>query len=90
LNLAGSRQRNAAALLPGFGNSRNFETFVDWNFLVRRFLQAADFGRMPNARKRLGALEEAAVGGIDSKVMSEDEMWRKFDRIVETAEQVWK
>ena len=45
---------------------------------------------MPNAQKRWGALEEAAVSGIDSKVMSEDEMWRKFDRIVETAEQVWK
>ncbi len=45
---------------------------------------------MSNARKRSGGLEEAAVGGIDSKVMSEDEMWRKFDRIVETAEQVWR
>jgi len=74
LNLAGSREWDAAALLPGFGNSRSVETFVDRNFVGRRFLQAADFGKMPNARKRLGALEEAAVGGIDSKVMSEDEM----------------
>jgi hypothetical protein len=30
------------------------------------------------------------AGGIDSKVLSEDEMWRKLDTIVETAAQVWR
>jgi len=38
---------------------------------------------------QLALSPQCGFGGIDSKVMSEDEMWRKFDRIVETAEQVW-
>jgi 5-methyltetrahydropteroyltriglutamate--homocysteine methyltransferase len=33
---------------------------------------------------------QCGFGGIDSKSLSEDEMWRKLDRIVETAGQVWK
>ena len=50
--------------------------------------------RIDQASKSL-PLEQLAVspqcgfGGIDSKVLSEDEMWRKLDRIVETANQVW-
>ena len=38
---------------------------------------------------QLALSPQCGFGGIDSKMMSEDEMWRKFDRIVETAEQVW-
>jgi 5-methyltetrahydropteroyltriglutamate--homocysteine methyltransferase len=40
--------------------------------------------------EQLALSPQCGFGGIDSKVMSEDEMWRKFDRIVETAEQVWR
>lgn len=38
---------------------------------------------------QLALSPQCGFGGIDSKAMSEDEMWRKFDRIVETARQVW-
>jgi 5-methyltetrahydropteroyltriglutamate--homocysteine methyltransferase len=40
--------------------------------------------------EQLAISPQCGFGGIDSKVMSEDEMWRKFDRIVETANQVWR
>jgi 5-methyltetrahydropteroyltriglutamate--homocysteine methyltransferase len=39
---------------------------------------------------QLALSPQCGFGGIDSKVMSEEEMWRKFDRIVDTAAQVWK
>ena len=39
--------------------------------------------------EQLALSPQCGFGGIDSKVMSEDEMWRKLDRIVETAEKVW-
>jgi 5-methyltetrahydropteroyltriglutamate--homocysteine methyltransferase len=39
--------------------------------------------------EQLALSPQCGFGGIDSKTMSEDEMWRKFDRIVETAEEVW-
>ena len=51
--------------------------------------------RIDQASKHL-ALEQLALspqcgfGGLDSKVLSEDEMWRKVDTIVETARQVWR
>jgi 5-methyltetrahydropteroyltriglutamate--homocysteine methyltransferase len=54
--------------------------------LKRRIDQAA--GYLP--LDQLALSPQCGFGGIDSKVMSEEEMWRKFDRIVETAEQVWK
>jgi 5-methyltetrahydropteroyltriglutamate--homocysteine methyltransferase len=38
---------------------------------------------------QLALSPQCGFGGIDSKMMSEDEMWRKFDRIVETAGDVW-
>jgi 5-methyltetrahydropteroyltriglutamate--homocysteine methyltransferase len=38
---------------------------------------------------QLALSPQCGFGGLDSKVMSEDEMWRKLDRIVETAEEVW-
>lgn len=53
--------------------------------LKRRIDQAARFLPLD----QLALSPQCGFGGIDSKVMSEDEMWRKFDRIVETAEQVW-
>lgn len=39
---------------------------------------------------QLALSPQCGFGGIDSKVMSEEEMWRKFDRIVETATDVWQ
>jgi 5-methyltetrahydropteroyltriglutamate--homocysteine methyltransferase len=39
--------------------------------------------------EQLAISPQCGFGGIDSKTMSEDEMWRKFDRILETAEHVW-
>jgi 5-methyltetrahydropteroyltriglutamate--homocysteine methyltransferase len=39
---------------------------------------------------QLALSPQCGFGGIDSKVMSEDEMWQKLDRIVETAAQIWK
>jgi 5-methyltetrahydropteroyltriglutamate--homocysteine methyltransferase len=53
--------------------------------LKRRIDQAARFLPLD----QLALSPQCGFGGIDSKVMSEDEMWRKFDRLVETAEQVW-
>ena len=38
---------------------------------------------------QLALSPQCGFGGIDSKVLSEDEMWRKLDAIVETARQVW-
>src|SRR3990170_1992077 len=32
---------------------------------------------------------QCGFGGIDSKMLSEDEMWRRLDRIVEAARQAW-
>jgi 5-methyltetrahydropteroyltriglutamate--homocysteine methyltransferase len=53
--------------------------------LKRRIDQAARY--LPI--EQLALSPQCGFGGIDSKVMSEDEMWRKFDRIIETANQVW-
>ncbi|HEX6173645.1 MAG TPA: methionine synthase [Candidatus Binatia bacterium] len=38
---------------------------------------------------QLALSPQCGFGGIDSKVMGEEEMWRKLDRIVETAAEVW-
>jgi methionine synthase II (cobalamin-independent) len=53
--------------------------------LKRRIDQASRYIPL----EQLALSPQCGFGGIDSKMMSEDEMWRKFDRIVETAEQVW-
>jgi 5-methyltetrahydropteroyltriglutamate--homocysteine methyltransferase len=53
--------------------------------LKRRIEQASRYLPLD----QLALSPQCGFGGIDSKVMSEDEMWRKLDRIVETAEQVW-
>jgi 5-methyltetrahydropteroyltriglutamate--homocysteine methyltransferase len=38
---------------------------------------------------QLALSPQCGFGGIDSKVLSEDEMWKKLDTIVETAQGVW-
>jgi len=38
---------------------------------------------------QLALSPQCGFGGLDSKVLSEDEMWRKLDRIVDAAAQVW-
>jgi 5-methyltetrahydropteroyltriglutamate--homocysteine methyltransferase len=38
---------------------------------------------------QLALSPQCGFGGIDSKVLSEAEMWKKLDTIVETAKQVW-
>jgi 5-methyltetrahydropteroyltriglutamate--homocysteine methyltransferase len=53
--------------------------------LKRRIEQAAKYLPVD----QLALSPQCGFGGIDSKVMSEEEMWRKLDRIVDTAAQVW-
>ncbi|HSF56557.1 MAG TPA: 5-methyltetrahydropteroyltriglutamate--homocysteine S-methyltransferase, partial [Candidatus Binatia bacterium] len=53
--------------------------------LKRRIDQASRYISL----EQLALSAQCGFGGIDSKMMSEDEMWRKLDRIVETAKQVW-
>ena len=53
--------------------------------LKRRIDQASRYIPL----EQLALSPQCGFGGIDSKMMSEDEMWRKLDRIVETARQVW-
>jgi 5-methyltetrahydropteroyltriglutamate--homocysteine methyltransferase len=38
---------------------------------------------------QLALSPQCGFGGLDSKVLSEDEMWKKLDVIVEAAKQVW-
>ena len=40
--------------------------------------------------EQLALSPQCGFGGIDSKVLSEDEMWRKLNTIIETANQVWE
>jgi 5-methyltetrahydropteroyltriglutamate--homocysteine methyltransferase len=54
--------------------------------LKRRIDQAARHVPL----EQLAISPQCGFGGIDSKVMSEDDMWRKFDRLVEVAGQVWR
>jgi len=53
--------------------------------LTRRIDQASKY--LPV--NQLALSPQCGFGGIDSKVLSEDEMWRKLDTIVETAQKVW-
>ncbi|HZD40310.1 MAG TPA: hypothetical protein VE131_06280, partial [Terriglobales bacterium] len=53
--------------------------------LERRIDQASHYLPL----EQLALSPQCGFGGIDSKMMTEEEMWRKFDRIVETAERVW-
>jgi 5-methyltetrahydropteroyltriglutamate--homocysteine methyltransferase len=54
--------------------------------LKRRIDQASKYLPLD----QLALSPQCGFGGIDSKVMSEEEMWRKLDRIVDTAAQVWR
>ena len=53
--------------------------------LKRRIDQASRY----LAVEQLALSPQCGFGGIDSKVLSEEEMWCKLDVIVKTAEQVW-
>jgi 5-methyltetrahydropteroyltriglutamate--homocysteine methyltransferase len=53
--------------------------------LKRRIDQASKYLPLD----QLALSPQCGFGGLDSKVLSEDEMWRKLDTIVETARQVW-
>jgi 5-methyltetrahydropteroyltriglutamate--homocysteine methyltransferase len=53
--------------------------------LKRRIEQASKYLVLD----QLALSPQCGFGGIDSKVMSEEEMWRKLERIVDTAAQVW-
>ena len=53
--------------------------------LKRRIDQASKFLSVD----QLALSPQCGFGGIDSKVLSEHEMWTKLDTIVETARQVW-
>jgi methionine synthase II (cobalamin-independent) len=39
--------------------------------------------------EQLALSPQCGFGGIDSKVLSEDEMWQKLDCVAETAREVW-
>ena len=54
--------------------------------LQQRIDQASKFLPL----EQLALSPQCGFGGIDSKVLSEDEMWRKLDTIVETASLVWR
>ena len=53
--------------------------------LKRRIDQASKF--LP--ADQLSLSPQCGFGGLDSKVLSEDEMWKKLDTIVETAKKIW-
>jgi 5-methyltetrahydropteroyltriglutamate--homocysteine methyltransferase len=54
--------------------------------LKRRINQASRYLPLD----QLALSPQCGFGGIDSRVMSEEEMWRKLERIVDTAAQVWR
>jgi 5-methyltetrahydropteroyltriglutamate--homocysteine methyltransferase len=54
--------------------------------LKRRIDQASKFVHV----NQLALSPQCGFGGLDSKVLSEDEMWKKLDTIVETAGQIWR
>ena len=54
--------------------------------LKQRIDQASKFLPL----EQLALSPQCGFGGIDSKVLSEDEMWKKLATIVETAEQIWR
>lgn len=53
--------------------------------LKRRIDQASEY----IALEQLALSPQCGFGGIDSKVLSEAEMWKKLDTIVEAAKQMW-
>ena len=59
------------------------ETIED---LKRRIEQASRYLPLD----QLALSPQCGFGGIDSKVLSEEEMWWKLDCVVDTAAQVWR
>ena len=53
--------------------------------LKRRIDQASKYLPL----EQLALSPQCGFGGLDSKVLSEDEMWRKLDMIVEIAQKIW-
>jgi 5-methyltetrahydropteroyltriglutamate--homocysteine methyltransferase len=53
--------------------------------LKRRIDQAAKFLPVD----QLALSPQCGFGGLDSKVLSEDEVWQKLERVAETAAEVW-
>ena len=53
--------------------------------LKRRIDQASKFLPL----EQLALSPQCGFGGLDSKVLSEDEMWKKLDIIVETSGKIW-
>ncbi len=53
--------------------------------LKRRIDQASRYLSLD----QLALSPQCGFGGIDSRVLSEEEMWWKLDRIVKTAAKVW-
>ena len=54
--------------------------------LQQRIAQASKFLPL----EQLALSPQCGFGGIDSKVLSENEMWKKLDTIVASAEQIWR
>ena len=63
--------------------SSDMETVDD---LQRRIDQASRYLPLD----QLALSPQCGFGGIDSKVLSEEEMWKKLDTIVQTASQIWE
>jgi 5-methyltetrahydropteroyltriglutamate--homocysteine methyltransferase len=62
--------------------SSDLETVHD---LKRRLEQASRYLPL----EQLAISPQCGFGGLGSKTLSEDEQWRKLDRVMETAAQVW-
>ena len=76
--------RKTKLLCLGLVSTKNsdMETVDD---LKRRIDQASKFLPVD----QLALSPQCGFGGLDSKVLSEDEMWKKLDTIVETARKIW-
>jgi len=69
----------------GLVSTKNSD-FESVDGLKRRIDQASKFLPLD----QLALSPQCGFGGIDSKTLSEAEMWRKLDTIVDTAAQVWQ
>jgi len=72
-------------LVLGLVSTKNSE-MESVDGLKQRIAQASKFLPL----EQLALSPQCGFGGIDSKVLSEDEMWKKLDTIVATAEQIWR
>ena len=72
-------------LVLGLVSTKNSE-MESVDGLKQRIAQASKFLPL----EQLALSPQCGFGGIDSKVLSEHEMWKKLDTIVATAEQIWR